>query len=126
MSHKKSLKPIVKMTSFSDIEFSKKFYLKRKYQGLIHEDAEKFDFEKISSEEMGEEYYNDLKLKRPHSERILIRINSPFKLKKRSKYKLESEDKFPNKIVFHMHGSGFIGMSTFIHQSYIRKWANSL
>lgn len=30
------------------------------------------------------------------------------------------------KIIFHIHGGGFISMSSFIHQFYIREWANNL
>lgn len=32
----------------------------------------------------------------------------------------------PKTAIFHIHGGGFISMSSFIHQSYTRKWANSL
>ena len=29
-------------------------------------------------------------------------------------------------MVYHIHGGGFISMSTHVHQTYIRTWANSL
>jgi hormone-sensitive lipase len=32
----------------------------------------------------------------------------------------------PKTVIFHIHGGGFISMSSFIHQTYTRKWANSL
>ncbi len=32
----------------------------------------------------------------------------------------------PKTVIFHIHGGGFISMSSFIHQSYTRRWANSL
>jgi hormone-sensitive lipase len=30
----------------------------------------------------------------------------------------------PDKLIFHIHGGGFISMSSFIHQVYTRTWAN--
>jgi hypothetical protein len=35
-------------------------------------------------------------------------------------------DNFPEALVFHIHGGGFISMSSFIHQIYTRVWANEL
>lgn len=32
----------------------------------------------------------------------------------------------PEQLIYHIHGGGFISMSTFVHQTYIRSWANSL
>ena len=32
----------------------------------------------------------------------------------------------PKTFIFHIHGGGFISMSSFIHQTYTRKWANNL
>ncbi len=32
----------------------------------------------------------------------------------------------PDKLVFHIHGGGFISMSSFIHQIYTRAWAKQL
>ena len=32
----------------------------------------------------------------------------------------------PKTVIFHIHGGGFISMSSFIHQTYTRKWANNL
>lgn len=32
----------------------------------------------------------------------------------------------PKAVIFHIHGGGFISMSSFIHQTYTRNWANSL
>lgn len=28
--------------------------------------------------------------------------------------------------MFHIHGGGFISMSPYIHQTYVRQWANNL
>ncbi len=32
----------------------------------------------------------------------------------------------PKAVIFHIHGGGFISMSSFIHQTYTRTWANNL
>ena len=34
--------------------------------------------------------------------------------------------KTPKAVIFHIHGGGFISMSSFIHQTYTRAWANNL
>jgi hormone-sensitive lipase len=38
----------------------------------------------------------------------------------------KSKEKMPKAVIFHIHGGGFISMSSFIHQTYTRKWANDL
>lgn len=38
----------------------------------------------------------------------------------------KNEGKTPKAIILHIHGGGFISMSSFIHQTYTRKWANEL
>lgn len=37
-----------------------------------------------------------------------------------------AQEKTPKAIILHIHGGGFISMSSFIHQTYTRKWANNL
>lgn len=32
----------------------------------------------------------------------------------------------PKSVIFHIHGGGFISMSSFIHQTYTRTWSNNL
>jgi hormone-sensitive lipase len=32
----------------------------------------------------------------------------------------------PKSVILHIHGGGFISMSSFIHQTYTRTWANNL
>lgn len=34
--------------------------------------------------------------------------------------------KTPKAVIFHIHGGGFISMSSFIHQTYTRVWSNNL
>ena len=68
------------------------------------------------------------------AKRIPVRINSPFKL-----YMLHNRQTgiigfFEEKplpmpveaIVLHIHGGGFVCQNTFLHQTYIRTWANNL
>lgn len=31
-----------------------------------------------------------------------------------------------DKLIVHIHGGGFIGFSTFVHQAYIRNWAKNI
>jgi len=38
----------------------------------------------------------------------------------------KKEYQAPKALIFHIHGGGFISMSSFIHQTYTRNWANSL
>lgn len=71
-----------------------------------------------------------------------MRINSPFILHEKIK-KEETNIKsilgvlvksfvhhkvqdHPTAVIFHIHGGGFISMSSFIHQTYTRIWANNL
>jgi hormone-sensitive lipase len=42
------------------------------------------------------------------------------------KYAFKKKPDPPKTVIFHIHGGGFISMSSFIHQSYTRKWANAL
>jgi len=35
-------------------------------------------------------------------------------------------DKYLDKIIIHIHGGGFVAMSSFSHQSYTRQWANTV
>ncbi len=39
---------------------------------------------------------------------------------------IKGEYETPKAVIFHIHGGGFISMSSFIHQTYTRKWANEL
>ena len=32
----------------------------------------------------------------------------------------------PQSVIFHIHGGGFISMSSFVHQTYTRTWSNNL
>lgn len=41
-------------------------------------------------------------------------------------YFFEKEKKIPKEVIFHIHGGGFISMSSFIHQTYTRPWATNL
>jgi acetyl esterase/lipase len=75
-------------------------------------------------------------------DKIQMRINSPFMLHEKIK-KEETNIKsilgvlvksfvhhqvqdHPTAVIFHIHGGGFISMSSFIHQTYTRIWANNL
>lgn len=42
------------------------------------------------------------------------------------KNKFAKVNEAPRAVIFHIHGGGFISMSSFIHQAYTRNWANSL
>ncbi len=42
----------------------------------------------------------------------------------KNKFKKVNEN--PKSVIFHIHGGGFISMSSFIHQAYTRNWANNL
>jgi hormone-sensitive lipase len=44
----------------------------------------------------------------------------------RGKYQKVEANAPPKAVIFHIHGGGFISMSSFIHQSYTRTWANEL
>lgn len=69
-------------------------------------------------------------------ERMLVRINSPFLLEKNQKALPTFADKVSklfqktsdsmDSIIFHIHGGGFVSQSSFAHQMYVRKWANTL
>lgn len=75
-------------------------------------------------------------LYKPNSERVLIRINCPFELENRVPTSTTLLDKITGlfkikpdlieSVVLHVHGGGFIGMSSYSHQIYTRKWANEL
>lgn len=72
-----------------------------------------------------------------------MRMNSPVVLAKRDQNGLDQKPKnifeslvksmqgnktttAPTSVIFHIHGGGFISMSSFIHQTYTRVWANNL
>ena len=38
----------------------------------------------------------------------------------------KKSNEVPETIIYHIHGGGFISMSSFIHQTYSRIWANNL
>jgi hormone-sensitive lipase len=38
----------------------------------------------------------------------------------------QKKQKPPKELIFHIHGGGFISMSSFIHQAYTRIWAQNL
>ena len=38
----------------------------------------------------------------------------------------KKEETVPEAVIFHIHGGGFISMSSFIHQAYTRVWATNL
>lgn len=38
----------------------------------------------------------------------------------------QKETRVPKAIIFHIHGGGFVSMSSFIHQTYTRRWAKNL
>lgn len=42
------------------------------------------------------------------------------------KYTFKKKNDPPTTVIFHIHGGGFISMSSFIHQTYTRRWSNSL
>lgn len=42
------------------------------------------------------------------------------------KNKFRKPNNPPKAVIFHIHGGGFISMSSFIHQTYTRNWANNL
>jgi hormone-sensitive lipase len=86
-------------------------------------------------------------VKKPYEESIRIRINYNKKLQPRNQNAkgspknkdtgrnsffesvtklFKSEEKAPKAVIFHIHGGGFISMSSFIHQTYTRRWANNL
>ena len=44
----------------------------------------------------------------------------------KSKYVKDDHHKPPKAVIFHIHGGGFISMSSFIHQTYTRTWASNL
>jgi acetyl esterase/lipase len=70
----------------------------------------------------------------PSANRIPLRINSPFLLEANIPIEPTFLEKVtdlfktkPNKfstVILHIHGGGFIGMSSYSHQIYTRKWAN--
>ena len=49
-----------------------------------------------------------------------------FKYMKNKVIKPKEEETPPKCVIFHIHGGGFISMSSFIHQTYTRTWANNL
>lgn len=90
-----------------------------------------------------EEYYNELFKECKDNSKICIRILSSRKLPKpkllcRSPSKIEEfftnllpkakkgETFFSEALIIHIHGGGFISMSSRSHQTYTRKWANYL
>lgn len=38
----------------------------------------------------------------------------------------QKTNKIPKAVIYHIHGGGFISMSSFVHQTYSRVWANNL
>ena len=38
----------------------------------------------------------------------------------------KKQQKIPETVIYHIHGGGFISMSSFVHQTYSRVWANNL
>mgnify|MGYP000874372689 CR=1 FL=1 len=75
-------------------------------------------------------------LYKSNAERVTIRINCPFELENRIPAETTLLDKLTGlfkakpdlieNVVLHVHGGGFIGMSSYSHQIYTRKWANEL
>jgi len=71
-----------------------------------------------------------------NGERMLVRVNSPYFLEKNVKSVLSFSDKVSKvfkktstsmeTIIFHIHGGGFVSQSSFVHQMYVRKWANTI
>lgn len=86
-----------------------------------------------------ESYFKSIREKASHEKKLQMRVNSPYPLI-RKKYPEEGhkqgwknplswwakKPKIPMKIIYHIHGGGFISMSSFIHQTYTRIWANNL
>lgn len=116
------------------------------------ENKEKFklDFktkdEKLTYEEFEKSYTVLLEeIKTSTISSITLRLISPYKLNVSEEIKTESD--FPNlemirklwekvyppkdyndiskkgNLIFHIHGGGFVAMSTFAHESYLRKWS---
>ena len=58
-------------------------------------------------------------------EHIFETLLNLFKKVETKKFEIKNNIK-KNTLLIHIHGGGFIGSSTLIHESYLRKWANNL
>ncbi|CAD8052530.1 unnamed protein product [Paramecium sonneborni] len=127
---------------FPSIQFNQKIYIPRYFRSISSEYILK-QYKKSTINKINNDcglYYpenkitlDDLLMKNQRLERVQVRIlcYETLKCKRQSLFQqiigqFQKNDTIFDKIIIHIHGGGFVAMSSRSHQTYTRKWANTL